>query len=91
MKIAKVGKEIKPGHYKAFYVSQPLEGDDKKMRSRYNIEQNILEGDAIYDIYDMFADLANAFNELKSGITDGPAMNKWDNRQAQIKSILSGK
>lgn len=85
MKIAKVGKQYADNHFKAYYVSQPIEGDSKKMRDRYSIEQ--LTPDT-YDIYDIVADLANAFNELKSGVTDGPAMKKWDDRQGQIKDII---
>lgn len=85
MKIAKVGKQYADNHFKAYYVSQPIEGDSKKMRDRYSIEQ--LTPDT-YDIYDIVADLANAFNELKSGVTDGPAMKKWDERQGQIKDII---
>lgn len=85
MKIAKVGKQYADNHFKAYYVSQPIEGDTKKMRDRYSIEQ--LTEDT-YDIYDIVADLANAFNELKSGVTDGPAMKKWDERQGQIKDII---
>lgn len=85
MKIAKVGKQYADNHFKAYYVSQPIEGDSKKMADRYKIEQ-ITED--TYDIYDIVADLANAFNELKSGVTDGPAMKKWDERQGQIKDII---
>lgn len=85
MKIAKVGKEYSAGHYKAYYVSQPIEGDSKKMQNRFSIEQITPD---TYDIYDIVADLANAFNELKSGVTDGPAMKKWDERQGQIKDII---
>lgn len=86
MKFEKVGKEIKPGFYKSTFRSAPIEGDDIKMKNRYKIEQVV--SDETYDIYDMFADLANAFNEYKSGNVNGPANQKWDERQAQIKTIL---
>ena len=87
MQIKKVGKEVKKGFYKATYMSAPIEGDTAKMKARYNIEQTVTSD--VYDIYDMFADLANAFNELKSGVVDGPAMKKWDERQEVIKTIIS--
>lgn len=85
MKISRVGKQIAEGHYKSYYISTPIEGDSKKMVDRYNIEQ--LTEDT-YDIYDMFADLANAFNELKDGVQDGSAMKKWEERQGKIKEII---
>lgn len=88
MKIVKAGKEIQPNHYKAYYVSQPIEGDSKKMADRYKIEQITEDTGEAYDIYDLVADLANAFNELKSGVTDGPASKKWEERQEKIKSII---
>jgi len=86
MKISKVGKEIKPGFYKSTFRSTPIEGDTPKMKIRYEIEQKISDED--YDIYDIVADLANAFNELKDGVTDGPAMVKWNERQSAIKEII---
>jgi hypothetical protein len=88
MKIEKVGKEVKKGYFKATYQSTPLEGNTPKMKARYDIEKNVIDGDS-YDIYDMFADLANAFNELRTGTENGPAMKKWDERQSLIKDIIS--
>ena len=86
MKITKVGKEKVPGMYLPYYISEPLSGDTDKMKKRYEIESKI--SDDVYDIYDMFADLANAFNELTTGVTDGPAITKWNERQLQITEIL---
>lgn len=88
MKITKVGKEVKKGFYKTSYKSAPVEGDTPKMKARYDIENSVTSGDDVYDIYDMFADLANAFNELKDGVENGPAMTKWEERQSLIKDIL---
>ena len=88
MRIEKFGKEVKKGLYKPYYKSVPSEGDNKKMKIRYNIEQQVCEDDP-YDIYDMFADLANAFNEYKNGNPNGPANQKWDNRQEIIKKIIN--
>ena len=88
MKIEKFGKEVKRGLYKPYYMSVPVEGDNTKMKLRYNIEQQIGEEDEAYDIYDMFADLANAFNEYKTGNVDGPANQKWDSRQSLIKDLI---
>lgn len=87
MKIEKVGQEVKPGFFKSTYKSVPLVGDEKKMETRFKIENGIVDG--TYDIYDIVADLANAFNELKSGVVDGPYSKKWDDRQEIIKTIIN--
>ena len=87
MKFEKVGKLVNDGLYRATIRSTPLEGNTNKMKNRYKLECDVA-GEDPYDIYDMFADLANAFNETLNGIENGPAITKWMERQDQIKTIL---
>ena len=89
MKIQKVGKMVQEGLYVPQYKSVPSEGNTKKMKIRYNIEQRVSED--IYDIYDIVADMANALNEiieLNTDLETGEKVSKWVERQGQIKKII---
>ena len=49
---------------KKVFTEVPRSENSQKMKIRYNIEKQIGEQFDAYDIYDMYVDMANAFNSL---------------------------
>ncbi len=68
-------------------VLSPIESKGSKMHKRFLVEHKNDEV-ANYDIYDMYADLANAFNDLLDGKSDTPAIKKYQTRQAKVLEAL---